>query len=512
MAQQDRPARAVLTVPNLLSGLRLLGVPVFLWLVLVPEADGWALALLVASGITDYLDGWLARRLGQTSALGEVLDPVADRLYILAVVIGLALRDVIPWWVAVSLPLRDALMWLLVPLLRTRGYSALPVHFLGKAATFNLLYAFPLLLLGDGEGVVAALAQVLGWGFAFWGIGLYWWAGGLYAWQVRRLLATTPRRDRSTRVEHRVGEVTVSDTRTPPTFGRYPDDPDLPSRVTMPLLSLIAHQALEEDYVTAGHRRQERRPGDDDAGPGRPRSRWLVVAVVAAFGLLIATAAVQTSRDAPARDASRASLISRIDQQRALVATQQDQISRLRRVGAGAEQTLTDMVQRVGAVEVEQRALQSLTGVGRVSGDGVRVSLSATPGAGTNAQIRDEDLALLVNALWSAGAEAIALNGQRLTAVTAIRASGRAVEVNEVGIAPPYTIAAIGDQATLQADFYQSSSGLAFDQLARDYAFVFDLQNVDGLTLPSAPARVEQLRSARTAPGSERDDIEEAAP
>ncbi len=197
MAQQDRPTRAVLTLPNLLSGLRLLGVPVFLWLVLVPEADGWALALLVASGITDYLDGWLARRLGQTSALGEVLDPVADRLYILAVVIGLALRDVIPWWVAVSLPLRDALMWLLVPLLRTRGYSSLPVHFLGKAATFNLLYAFPLLLLGDGDGVVAALARVLGWGFAFWGIGLYWWAGGLYAWQVRRLLATTPRRDRS---------------------------------------------------------------------------------------------------------------------------------------------------------------------------------------------------------------------------------------------------------------------------------------------------------------------------
>ena len=197
MAQEDRPTRAVLTLPNLLSGLRLLGVPVFLWLVLVPEADGWALALLVASGITDYLDGWLARRLGQTSVLGQVLDPVADRLYILAVVLGLALRDVIPWWVAISLPLRDALMWLLVPLLRTRGYSSLPVHFLGKAATFNLLYAFPLLLLGDGDGVVAALAQVLGWGFAFWGIGLYWWAGGLYAWQVRRLLATTERRDRS---------------------------------------------------------------------------------------------------------------------------------------------------------------------------------------------------------------------------------------------------------------------------------------------------------------------------
>ena len=189
----------VWTLPNLLSAIRLAGVPVFLWLVLGPEEDGWALALLVISGITDWLDGWLARRWGQTSVLGQVLDPVADRLYILAVVVGLALRDVIPWWLAVSLPLRDALMWLLVPLLRTRGYSALPVHFLGKAATFNLLYAFPLLLLGDGEGTVAALAQVFGWAFAFWGVGLYWWAGLLYAWQVRKLLRTTERRPRSAR-------------------------------------------------------------------------------------------------------------------------------------------------------------------------------------------------------------------------------------------------------------------------------------------------------------------------
>ena len=188
-----RDAR-VWTVPNLLSMARLAGVPVFLWLVLGPEADGWALGLLLLSGFTDYLDGYLARRLDQASALGEILDPVADRLYILAVVIALALRDIIPWWVALILPLRDLLLWGLVPLLRTRGYSALPVHFLGKAATFNLLYAFPLLLLGDGEGVVATLAQVFGWAFALWGIGLYWWAGVLYAWQVRRLLATTERR------------------------------------------------------------------------------------------------------------------------------------------------------------------------------------------------------------------------------------------------------------------------------------------------------------------------------
>lgn len=191
---EDSTRSRVWTVPNLLSMLRLLGVPLFLWLVLVPEADWWALAVLMLSGITDFLDGYLARRLNQTSVVGQILDPVADRLYILAVVIGLALRDIIPWWLALSLPLRDLLLWGLVPLLRTRGYSALPVHFLGKAATFNLLYAFPLLLLGDGDGTVATLANVFGWAFALWGVGLYWWAGILYAWQVRTLLKTTERR------------------------------------------------------------------------------------------------------------------------------------------------------------------------------------------------------------------------------------------------------------------------------------------------------------------------------
>ncbi len=186
--------RQVLTLPNVISIVRLAGVPLFLWLILVPEADGWALLVLMLSGISDYLDGYLARRLHQTSKLGAVLDPVADRLYILSTVVGLAVRDIIPWWLAILLPARDLFLWGLVPFLRTRGYSALPVHFLGKAATANLLYAFPLLLLGDGPGVLALLAKVFGWAFAIWGTGLYWWAGLLYAWQVRKLLADHDRR------------------------------------------------------------------------------------------------------------------------------------------------------------------------------------------------------------------------------------------------------------------------------------------------------------------------------
>jgi cardiolipin synthase len=178
----------VLTLPNLLSIARLFGVPLFLWLVLGPEQDGWALGVLIVAGFTDWLDGKLARTLRQTSKLGQLLDPFADRLYILAVLIGLAVRDIIPVWLAVALPLRDVLLFALLPILRTRGYTALPVHFLGKAATAALLYAFPLLLLADGSGTVADLAEVFGWAFAIWGVGLYWWAGCLYVYQLAQIL------------------------------------------------------------------------------------------------------------------------------------------------------------------------------------------------------------------------------------------------------------------------------------------------------------------------------------
>jgi len=188
------PTSEVWTIPNIISMVRLAGVPLFLWLVIGPEADVWALVVLMISGFTDWLDGYLARRLNQMSKLGEILDPVADRLYILAAVIGLLYRDIIPLWVAVLLPARDLFLWCLVPFLRTRGYSALPVHYLGKAATAALLYSFPMLFLGDGDGPVATLAEVFGWAFAIWGIGLYWWAGLLYAWQVRKLMADRGRR------------------------------------------------------------------------------------------------------------------------------------------------------------------------------------------------------------------------------------------------------------------------------------------------------------------------------
>jgi cardiolipin synthase len=182
----------VWTLPNVLSLLRLAGVPLMVWLILGPQRDLLAVAVLAIGGFTDWLDGFLARRWHQTSRVGQMLDPVADRLYIVAVVICLAVRDIVPWWLVVALVVRDVLIFAAVPLLRTRGYSALPVHFLGKAATFNLLYAFPLILLGADDGLGWALAGVLGWAFALWGVGLYWWAGLLYLIQTLRLLRDVP--------------------------------------------------------------------------------------------------------------------------------------------------------------------------------------------------------------------------------------------------------------------------------------------------------------------------------
>ena len=174
----------VVNVPNALSGLRLALVPVFFWLIL-RHRDGWALAVLAVSGFTDYLDGNLARRWGQVSRLGQLLDPVADRLYILATLLGLAWREVVPWWLVALIVLRDVLLAFTIPVLARHGYGPLPVHFLGKAATFCLLYAFPLLLLAQIRGPVAQAALAIGWAFAWWGTGLYWWAGWLYVRQVR---------------------------------------------------------------------------------------------------------------------------------------------------------------------------------------------------------------------------------------------------------------------------------------------------------------------------------------
>ena len=173
----------VLTIPNGLSFLRLLLVPVFAVLILGGR-DGWALLVLVLSSASDYLDGNLARRWHQVTRLGQLLDPFADRLYILTTLLGLAHRGLVPWWLVAVLLARDLTMLVTVPVLARVGHTVLPVHFLGKAGTFCLLGAFPLLLLSEVSARASVPAGALGWAFAVWGTGLYWWAGILYVRQV----------------------------------------------------------------------------------------------------------------------------------------------------------------------------------------------------------------------------------------------------------------------------------------------------------------------------------------
>ena len=179
----------VVTIPNALSVARLVGVPVFLWLVLGPHSDAWAVALLIASAATDWLDGKLARALHQQSRLGEALDPAADRLYIAATLVALAVRGIIPWWLFALLVVRELVVAGALGLLKRRmGFGTLQVSFAGKTATLCLLYAFPLLLLGTYAGTWAEIARIIGWAFAVWGTALYWWAAALYLTQTRALL------------------------------------------------------------------------------------------------------------------------------------------------------------------------------------------------------------------------------------------------------------------------------------------------------------------------------------
>lgn len=184
----DRQGR-ILTVPNAISVARLAGVPVFLWLVLGPQADGWAVGLLIAAGLSDWLDGVIARAWDQQSRLGQVLDPAADRLYIAATLIGLAIRAIIPWWLVALLAARELLLAVALLVLRRYGYGPPQVSLVGKAATLCLLYAFPLLFLGAHAGTPALVARVIGWAFAIWGTALYWWAAALYLVQMRRLIS-----------------------------------------------------------------------------------------------------------------------------------------------------------------------------------------------------------------------------------------------------------------------------------------------------------------------------------
>ncbi|GAA1631584.1 CDP-alcohol phosphatidyltransferase family protein [Georgenia ruanii] len=181
------PSGRIWTLPNVISGTRLLLVPVF-GVLIFTERDLAALVVLVVAGVSDWLDGVIARRFHQTSRLGQLLDPAADRLYIFVTLVGLGWRDLVPWWLVVVIAARELVLAGTLPILMRHGYGPLPVHLAGKAGTFALMYAFPLLLLANVPGVVGTVAWTFGWASALWGVGLYWFAAVLYVEQVVRIV------------------------------------------------------------------------------------------------------------------------------------------------------------------------------------------------------------------------------------------------------------------------------------------------------------------------------------
>lgn len=189
----------VITVPNVLSVVRLALIPLFLWL-LGSAHYGWALLVIVVSSVTDFVDGFIARRFNQITRLGQVLDPTVDRLFIFSTLIGLAWQDLVPWWLVIVIVLRDVGIVLLGLPLANHGYGPLPVHHLGKVATFALLFALPTIVLGAAVPAIADYSNPIGWALAIWGAFLYWWAGAIYLRQTIRLVR-----------EDRVAQSAVSD-------------------------------------------------------------------------------------------------------------------------------------------------------------------------------------------------------------------------------------------------------------------------------------------------------------
>lgn len=292
--------------------------------------------------------------------------------------------------------------------------------------------------------------------------------------------------------EHRAGRDRPRSDAGPHAGGR-PDAP-VPDRVRMPLLTLITQQSLDEDYLHAAQRRAAGAPR-----PPRGRQARVAAVVVMVFGVLAATAFVQTNRNADVASASRATLINRIESAGDQRAVLEQRVVALRARVAQLERGVRRLTDQQQALATTERRLQVGSGFIGVRGEGVRVTVVQAPDADLTQEIKDLDLRLLVNGLFEAGADAVAVNGQRMSATTAIRTSGVAIAVNFVGVEPPYVVEAIGDTRTLAAEFADTTTGQLFASNAALYGFTYTVDNVDDLRLPAAPASRQVLRSAREA-------------
>lgn len=277
-----------------------------------------------------------------------------------------------------------------------------------------------------------------------------------------------------------------------------PERERLPEHVTMPLLDVITRNSMDDDYrhvaATRGRSRTTQRP-----------SPWLAGVVVAVFGLLIVTAAVQNSRSADAREATRDGLIRQVQLRSTELREQQGRITDLRNETEQMQDGLARLIRTERSQAARTSRLGAIAGFTPVTGQGVRIVADDDPSGHEDGVIWDEDLAMLVDGLWASGAEAIAINGHRLTALTGIRTAGSAINVGNVPIRPPYTVLAIGDNSRLASDFVNTSSGESWWNLVHNRGYVFEMRNADSLNLPGA--RRPDLRLVREADPSTKEDV-----
>lgn len=280
----------------------------------------------------------------------------------------------------------------------------------------------------------------------------------------------------------------MADTKagTPPVPGGQEAGRPLPEHVTTPLLTLITARSMDEDYAHVAQKRA------DGSGP-RPqalRPHWSSVLAVAALGVMAAVVAVQTDREAPANELSRAALVEQIDNRSADVRALQADVARLTRFNATVASNSTDTQADLGDIEARVRRAELISGFSAVHGPGVRITVDNRPGGDVDGEVLDEDLATLVDGLFEAGAEAVAINDQRINALGGIRNTNRAVHVNGRPVNAPYVVSAIGDPRTLQARLVETYQGQQWFGRVNNFGFVYEAENVDDIRLPAAPDRV----------------------
>jgi uncharacterized protein YlxW (UPF0749 family) len=263
-----------------------------------------------------------------------------------------------------------------------------------------------------------------------------------------------------------------------------PPDRNLPEHVTTPLLTLITEQALEEDYRSVAGRRSQ-----GETPPEQPRTRIVAAATIAVFGILISVAAVQTSRNEAVEDSGRATLIARIGEARSDLEDRQARIADLTRENRALTESFADLRAERQRAESQLRRLLMSTGYLPATGEGVRIVVDDNPIGDVTQRVTDADLAILADGLWEAGAEAIAINDQRLNPLGSIRNVGSAIHVNTVPLTPPYVVRAIGDRRTLEANLLNTTHGAQFYSLVDQLGFTFSIDDEAELDLPAARQR-----------------------